>query len=490
MSQKVLSVLEFVSALKSLVTNHAAFKNVAVVGEISNFNAHQSGHFYFSLKDKDSRISCVMFRSKASNVLFKPKNGDKVVLMGYADVFESNGSVQLYVDRMNLDGLGDLHIQYEALKKEYLEKGYFDPTHKKILPLFPKRIGVICGHDSAAYADISKTLRERWPMAEQVDFLAYVQGQNAVASLVERIHEAEGLNLDCLILARGGGSIEDLWAFNERAVVEAVYNSNLVIVSGVGHESDTTLVDFVSDYRAATPTAAAVALTPHQDEIKQALRDYMNRYYVSVRNKIRKDESLRNEILSQSYLSDPKRYIDLIQQKLDYNQSRILSQITLFDKTKDYLGDYVSSMQRLLTQKITQHNQGLWIMDTRRENALRETQSLYKNQVTQNQMRLELGLKALDKKIEDTTRQIITLDKTFERALERHIALKTRSFNDIIKSLDLLSPLKIMGRGYGLIYHDDVLVKSVSQVEIGQNIEIKLQDGSLISRVEKRKDNE
>ncbi len=486
MSQTILSVAEFVRALKSLVVGHRAFQNVALVGEISNFNAHHSGHFYFSLKDKDARISCVMFRSKSSAVLFKPKNGDKVVIMGYVDVFESAGTIQIYVERMNLDGLGDLHIQYEKLKKLYLDKGYFDASHKKVLPQYPRRIGVITGADSAAYADISRSLKERWPMAQQVDLLAYVQGEKAVESLVSRIHEAQTLNLDAIILARGGGSIEDLWAFNEERVIEAVFNSSTVIVSGVGHESDTTLVDFVSDYRAATPTAAAVSLTPDVKDVLLSLRNYKNSYYIALRNKIRTLDSIYQKSVSDSHLSDPLRYLELISQQLDYQQARISAQLKRFDQSRTYLNAYKNQLSFTMERKLSALNLKTTDYQSLFMQSVSKRMQYHHYTYSRNQERLDSIERYLKRDIVDKRALLLRYNEGLVRTTGRAVTLNKLAFNDIIKTLDLLSPLKIMMRGYALVYHEDQLVKSVKSVEVGDELHLRMKDGTVVTTVEKR----
>ena len=490
MSQNILSVAEFVRALKSLVVSHRAFQNVALVGEISNFNAHHSGHFYFSLKDKDARVACVMFKSKSSAVLFRPKNGDKVVIMGYVDVFESAGTIQIYVERMNLDGLGDLHIRFEALKKEYFEKGYFEESHKKALPKYPRRIGVITGADSAAYADISRTLKERWPIAEQVDLLAYVQGEKAIDSLVARIIEANTLNLDAIILARGGGSIEDLWAFNEERVVQAVFNSKTVIVSGVGHESDVTLVDYVSDYRAATPTAAVVALTPDIKDVVISLRDYKNRFYVSVRNRIRTLSASYDECISNSYLKDPKRFFDRKQQVLDYQQGRIVAGMKRFDEARDYLSAYSNHLHHLMERRLERELITVNYLQERSTISLNDLLKVKRWNVSLYQDSMIRQERELVRIMKDNLQVISTFESRIMRLGQRHVSLKKSAFNDIIKTLDLLSPLKIMGRGYALVYHGDVLVKSIDDIDVGENLHIKMKDGTVLARVEKRESND
>ena len=440
---KAISVSEFVANLKQVIDSDESFQNVALVGELSNFNAHRSGHFYFTLKDKNSRISCVMFKFRSSSVIFKPKDGDQVIIVGKLSVFESSGSVQIYADKMMLDGLGDLHVQFERLKKEYLDKGYFNIERKLPFPNYPQNIAVITGPNSAAYADIHRTLNERWPVAQIQDFLSAVQGVESAPMLVKQIQEANKAGVDLIILARGGGSIEDLWSFNDPKVIDAVFNSNVPVVSGVGHESDTTLVDYVSDYRAATPTAAAVHVTPDQNELKKELQKYKNKIYLSMIQHYRTEKERLNNTLKSSYLGNPLEYINLKIQKLDYLQNRITYHINRFD--------------------------------------------LYKKDMHQFELRTSM---ILLNRLELEKRQVSLLEQRLYDGLLGTLNLKKREFTDIIKLLNLLSPLEIMSRGYTLSYKDGILIKTIENIEIDDLLEIKYKDGSLLTRVEKRKPNE
>ena len=335
--KQVLSVTEFMNYLKGVLTDIPFFRNVSIVGEISNFTAHRSGHFYFSLKDDDSIIKVVMFRTASQRVLFKPKNGDRVVLRGSLNVYTASGDVQFYANAMILDGLGELYLRFEHLKKDLMEKGYFEESLKKPLPKYPKSIAIISGEGSAAYADIVRTLKERWPYANVTDYFSYVQGEQAIDDLSKSIQLADGDDHDVIILARGGGSLEDLWAFNEIKVIMAVLTSKTPIVSGVGHESDVTLVDFVADYRAATPTAAAVIATPHMDQVFSNLRDLNNGMYLSVTKKIKSEKVHLTYFNSSKTMTQPESIFDTYYYKLDLLNSKLLSNTKIFNKVNQDL---------------------------------------------------------------------------------------------------------------------------------------------------------
>lgn len=485
--EKVITVSEFVNELKGVIQKHPSFKNVALVGELSNFKAHHSGHFYFSLKDAKSRVSCVMFRSKSSMVKFKPKDGDKVVIHGSIDVFESTGSVQIYVERMNLDGLGDLFIQFEALKKEYLEKGYFAVEHKKPIPKYPHYLGVIVGEGSAAAADIARTLHERWPVAQVHVLYAFVQGEYAVDSIVKQIAYANTLNLDTIILARGGGSIEDLWSFNEPKVLEAVYNSKTPIISGVGHESDVTLVDYVSDYRAATPTAAAVHATPNTRDLLENLRDYKNAYYKSVRNKLRQNQQGYQTIMSQRYLQDPLRFIEMKQQYLDYHQNKVTHQIYRFDTIKQTLQQQIHGYEKMLNLKFQESKGHIKTFES--EFYYNVEQRIRQEDVRRKQFdqSLMFSVSGIQRKIPQFYTITEETDVALKRRIERLINLKASQFGDIIKTISNNNPVAkletIYAKGFARVSMDSEPITSIKNVEEGDALTIAVKDGVIQATV-------
>lgn len=266
--RRIATVTQINNFIKVLLERTEVLGNVWIRGEISNFKLHSSGHIYMTLKDEGAVLRAVMFKSAASRLLFKPENGMKVLARGRVGVFERDGQYQLYVEEMEAEGVGDLYRLFEELKKKLGGEGLFDERHKKALVPFPKKIGIVTSPTGAAVRDIINILRRRYPIAEAVLYPALVQGQGASESVVRGI---EYFNLrgdtDVIIVGRGGGSIEDLWAFNEEATVRAVFNSRIPVVSAVGHETDFTLTDFAADLRAPTPSAAAEIAVPDMREV-------------------------------------------------------------------------------------------------------------------------------------------------------------------------------------------------------------------------------
>lgn len=271
---------EFTSYLKLMFDNSTKMRNVYLKGEISNFKRHPTGHLYFSLKDEKSKINAIMFARDTFNLKFNPTDGTKVLVHGRVSIYEQAGNYQIYVDEMEEDGIGNLYKKYEELKKKLELEGLFDQEHKKVIPFFPKRVGVITAKTGAAIRDIVTTIKRRCPITEIIVFSSLVQGDGAKEDIVRNIHLAENYNIDTLIVGRGGGSIEDLWPFNEEIVAHAIYECNIPIISAVGHETDFTIADFVADARAATPTAGAMIATPvltdlikHNDQLKIRLNE-------------------------------------------------------------------------------------------------------------------------------------------------------------------------------------------------------------------------
>lgn len=277
MEERYLTVTALTKYIKYKFDHDHHLDEVLLEGEISNFKHNSRGHFYFTLKDENAAISATMFSSSASKVTFEPKDGMKVFVKGNVTVYEPSGTYQINVKELKSDGIGDLYLAYEKLKKELEEEGYFKVEHKLLLPRFPKTIGVITSPTGAAIRDIINTISRRYPLCSVILYPAIVQGEDAKFNIVEQIKKANKDNLcDVLIVGRGGGSIEDLWAFNERIVAQAIYDSQIPIISAVGHEIDFTIADFVADKRAATPTAAAELATPDIYVLKQNVNYYVD----------------------------------------------------------------------------------------------------------------------------------------------------------------------------------------------------------------------
>ena len=317
MNSEALSVTDVNTYLKTIMDNDPFLNYVYIKGEISNLKFHTRGHLYFSLKDENSKINAVMFNYKNMNIDFVPEDGMNVLVKGKISVFVNGGSYQITVTNMKQDGIGNLYILFEELKKKLKNEGLFDEEHKKKLPRIPKKIGVITASTGAAVRDIISTINRRFPLAEIILFPSLVQGTGAKENLVKMIETADKSDVDVIILGRGGGSIEDLWAFNEEIVARAVYNAKKPIVSAVGHEIDFTICDFVADLRAPTPTGAAELVVPSKLEIQKYLSDYNSRLLSVITSKISTYKTTLNKLESSYILNNPKSMYEVEEQKLD-----------------------------------------------------------------------------------------------------------------------------------------------------------------------------
>ena len=325
---KYFTVSQYNQAIKNFLDSKSECQNVHMRGEISNYKGHTRGHLYFTLKDEDSRINAVMFSSNAGKLNFEPKDGDEVLVDGRISVYVPNGGYQVYVDKMTLAGNGDLLKKFEELKNKLMEEGLFDQAKKKPIPKYPEKIGIVTAPTGAAIRDILSTIKRRYPLCETLLFPSLVQGELAAPDIVRQIERAQEYDLDVLIVGRGGGSIEDLWAFNEEIVARAIYASNIPIISAVGHEPDFTIADFVADLRAPTPTGAAEMAVPNMVDLINLIKQMEIRLNRNVTNKI---EFLSKSLkaLSTSYvLSNPFASFEIREQKLDTLINRLNSNIT------------------------------------------------------------------------------------------------------------------------------------------------------------------
>lgn len=312
-----LTVTDINNYIKNIVDGDFFLSNVTLKGEISNLKFHTRGHLYFSLKDENSKINAVMFNYKNLGLNFIPKDGMNVIVKGKVSVFTTGGSYQITVSNMKEDGIGNLYILFEELKRRLEREGLFSPEHKKKLPRIPKKVGVITASTGAAVKDIISTINRRFPLTEIILFPTLVQGVGAKENIVKMINEANESDVDVIILGRGGGSIEDLWAFNEEIVARAIYNSNKPIVSAVGHEIDFTISDFVSDMRAPTPTGAAELVVPSKVEIQSYLNDYKGRIISVINKKIKSYNDTFSKLKSTYILKNPISMYEIDEQKLD-----------------------------------------------------------------------------------------------------------------------------------------------------------------------------
>lgn len=340
-----ISVTALVRYLKNKLDSDNNLQRVLVSGEISNFHRHGSGHLYFTLKDETSAISCVMFKSSAASLKFEPKTGDKVILQANTSIFETTGQLQLYVLKMNLDGLGDLYAQYEALKQKLEENGIFDEDHKQELTkTYIDNVAVLVGDNSAAMSDIKTTFARRWPLCNVDYYPVLVQGSDAPKQIISKLLEVDSKGYDAIILARGGGSFEDLFCFNDEKLVMCIYKLKTFIITGVGHEQDFTLVDFVADQRAATPTASVELITPNIIDVINEIDEYeeyiKNCLYKLVdNNKMKVDYYLQKLLKYQGKLESIKLNIDseiekiknLLALKLEKNKLNLKRYSTLLE---------------------------------------------------------------------------------------------------------------------------------------------------------------
>lgn len=305
MVEEYITVSKVTDYIGELIGSDSNLKHIFIKGELSNVNLYRSGHLYFTLKDDESQIKGVMFGARYK-LKFKPKDGMKVLIEGKIEVYKNYGTYQLYVSEISKDGIGDLHRRYEELKEKLNKEGLFDESHKKKIPNFPNRIGVVTAANGAAIRDIITTIKRRWPLCDVILFPSLVQGEKAAENIVYQIKRSEKYNLDTLIVGRGGGSIEDLWSFNEEIVARAIYDCTTPVISAVGHEIDYTISDLVADLRAPTPTAAAEIAVPPYAEIKNAVNQLEARANRAV-NKTFDDKkiNLRN-IISKKLFTNPR----------------------------------------------------------------------------------------------------------------------------------------------------------------------------------------
>ena len=320
--REALTVSELNARIKGLIESDPALGSVCVRGELSNYKIYPSGHHYFTLKDAESSLRCVMFRSAASKLRFRPESGMGVTVCGRVSVYPRDGAYQLYCEELIPEGAGDLQLAYEQLKERLRREGLFDPAHKKPIPRYPERIAVITSSAGAAVHDIIRVLRKRWPVAKVLLLPVRVQGVEAPPEIVGAIRYANRHRLaDLIITGRGGGSIEDLWAFNDERVARAIYESELPVISAVGHEPDVTIADFVADLRAATPSNAAELAVPDMSELREALSAARARLDQAVNRRLSERRKGLEELASRRVMQSPTGFID--QRRLELDSIRL-----------------------------------------------------------------------------------------------------------------------------------------------------------------------
>ena len=317
MDTKYITITQLNEYVKMRIDSDSNLKKIFLKGEISNFKNHTRGHLYFTLKDDTSRLSAVMFSSSAQYLKFVPEDGMNVLVEGRISCYPAQGTYQVYVDKMEMDGLGNLYIEFEKLKKKLQAEGLFSLEHKRSIPKYPSKIGIVTASTGAAIKDILSTIKRRYPICETILFPSLVQGADAVPDIVKQIQKAQEFDLDVLIVGRGGGSIEDLWAFNEEIVARAIYDSKVPVISAVGHEIDYTIADYVADLRAPTPTGAAEMAVPVLSDVKNNIDNYKIRLRENIIKTLKQSELRLEKIKDSFILSNPLAMYEVKEEKLN-----------------------------------------------------------------------------------------------------------------------------------------------------------------------------
>ena len=398
MEQAIYTVTQLNQYLKQKMDEDPALIQIFVRGELSNYKIYPSGHHYFSLKDADGALRCVMFRREAGRLRFRPENGQKVIAFGRVTVFPRDGQYQLYCGDLEPDGIGELYLAFEQLKEKLYREGLFDPGHKKPIPAYPERIALITSPSGAAVQDMLRILSARWPLAQVFLVPVRVQGEQAPGELCAALDYVSRAGLaDLVIVGRGGGSMEDLWAFNDEQVARAIYRCSIPVISAVGHEPDVTIADYVADLRAATPSNAAELAVPDQNEIYDRIRAMSRRLEHAAESRLEEGRGRLERLTRNRNLSLPLDGIQERRMLLDYQQQRLVHALT----------------------------------------------------------------------------------GALSREKER--------FAHLAASLDALSPLKVLGRGYAMAQTESgETLRSIRQIEVGQRLHLSLSDGALSCQVEKK----
>ena len=399
--RQALTVSQLTEHIKGLMDTDPFLGRVLVRGELSNYKIYPSGHHYFTLKDSGASLRCVMFRSDAGRVRFKPENGMGVICSGRVSVYPRDGAYQLYVSSLQPDGVGDLYLAFEQLKAKLQSEGLFDPAHKKPIPVMPERIAVITSGAGAAVRDVIRVLGRRWPMSRVLVLPVRVQGAEAPAEIAGAIRYANAWELaDLIITGRGGGSIEDLWAFNEEIVARAIYDSRIPVISAVGHEPDVTIADFVADLRAATPSNAAELAVPMASEIMDRLMDTNQRIYRAAEKEIRRSAQRLEDLSSRRVMSSPDAFLQLRRLDLDALSRRLdaAEQSSLGEYKQKYIR-LASSLEAMSPLKVL--SRGFSVTTDSRGKVLRSSSDVQIGELVH--VRMEHG--GLDCRVEQRTEE-------------------------------------------------------------------------------------
>ena len=435
-----LSVSALTKYIKYKFDQDPHLQSVLIKGELSNFKKHSSGHLYFNVKDKESVISAMMFKGNASKLGFEPKEGDEVLIEARVSVYERRGNYQIYVNKMQLDGIGNLYQKLELLKKKLKKEGYFDQSNKKLIPKYPKKIAVLTASTGAAIRDIHSTINNRYPLVEQIQISTLVQGTQARQDIIETIQYADSLDVDTIIVGRGGGSIEDLWNFNEEDVVKTIFNCQTPIISAVGHETDFTLSDFVADVRAATPTQAAVIATPDQYELLQQIKQYeytLSRYI-------------------KQYIEHQKKQLNHISSYYKFKQPSLL-----YDQQIQKRDELERQLNHLLNTKVEKSKHHLKLLQQ------------------------SFNFKNLNQQITQEKQSIYQLHSRLSKIMSNNITNLKTVLKNKLESLNNLSPTNTMLRGYAIVNKDNEVVTSTHKLNENDQISLTMKDGSVDATVKK-----
>lgn len=438
---RVLSIRDVNRYIKMKLEGDAGLQDIWIRGEISNFTRHSSGHMYFTLKDESGRLKCIMFASYNQRLPFAPKDGMKVLARGGVSVYERDGAYQFYATAMQPDGVGSLYLAFEQLKKKLETEGLFSEHLKRPIPRFPKAIGVITSPTGAAVRDIIITLQRRHPSVPVLLHPVSVQGKAAAPTIVKAIETMNRLGeVDVLIVGRGGGSLEELWAFNEEAVARAIRGSRIPVISAVGHETDFTIADFVADLRAATPTAAAELAVPHAGELKQHLHHLKQRLIKSLRLLAGKSRERWQHAARSPYFTQPRR--------------TLLAQAERLDRLRDRLVFRVQAQSGRAQERLARLNG-------------------------------RLGASSPAEQAAYARKRLTGAGRSLELAMGGTLRNAQNRFGSLVRQLDALSPLKVMGRGFSLVYDEQEkrLIKSIGDVQPGDLVRVRVADGRLDCQV-------
>lgn len=463
MEKTYITITQLSKYLKYKFDEDLNLRKIYLKGEISNFKAHTRGHYYFTLKDEGSRINALMFASSTKKLQFFPQDGMKVLVTGKVTIYEATGGYQIYVDNMLEDGIGNLYVAFEQLKKRLAEEGLFNKENKKKIPRIPKKVGIVTAPTGAAIRDILTTIKRRYPICETILFPALVQGKEAADDIAKKIEIANTYDIDTLIVGRGGGSIEDLWPFNEEIVARAIYNSKVPIISAVGHEVDFTIADFVADLRAPTPTAAAELAVCDINTILDYLNKAKSRSYNAINNLIDTQNLLLSKLTNSYVLKKPTNIYEVKEQNLDLlidRLNRSISNIT--EKYKIRL--FKSSNSYIL-------NNPRMLYYTKYESFKNIYNNLNKNInriVEKNKIRL----------FKSSNSYILNNPSMLYK-------FKNQNLDNLISKLEVLNPMNTIKRGYAIIRDNDIVISSIKDVKNNDKLTINLKDGFILTKIEK-----